>query len=692
MTFLFKRKLRLKPSILTLFILLTVPVLSTIIAVNYLSNDNLARSNAAELVERFRVDAIENIQSDFEPIKSLIRTAAALGNDQPDFFFDDRSLKYMFSILRHSDKIVAVYAGLNDGSFRQVRRIDPGVQLQDKLPPAGSRFAYRWVFDSRTAGRIDRYQYLDADGKVLGTSEQPSTYDPRARFWYRSALTAGTTSISDPDVFAILGLIGITVTSPFQADGKVLGVVTADLTLEGVSEYLAERKISPRTHSYILDHQGRVVANSNLAKTYVNDNGRLDLQHITQLDNDLPAVAFGKYPRQEHKPYFFSHGGTDYIASLSTLPRSFGKRWQLFIITPLDDFTRMFQRNNDRLLLFGAIATLVQILVIYYLTGVVAAPLEKLALKVNRIQQLEGESLPGQNSPIREISVLSRAIDQLDTAIKSFAAFVPVSLVKQLLESDQKLELGGHSRFLTIFFSDLEAFSTLSEEVPSQDLLLRVSAYLQVVTHAVNQEHGTIDKFIGDGVMAFWGAPALLEDHAWRACVAALRIQRGMAELNAQWVEKGLKPFNVRIGIHCDAVLVGNIGSRERMSYTVMGDGVNIAARLEGLNKEFQTRICISHSVFKEAGERLCVRPIDDVAVKGRRGKIAVYELVGVYGAGPELEPCAEALRLIKLTRSAYEALIREDAGLALERYRKVLTEFPDDAVSSELVKRLVAA
>ena len=135
--------------------------------------------------------------------------------------------------------------------------------------------------------------------------------------------------------------------------------------------------------------------------------------------------------------------------------------------------------------------------------------------------------------------------------------------------------------------------------------------------------------------MAFWGAPALLDDHAARACVAALRIQRGMEALNARWRAEGLKPLNVRIGIHSDAVLVGNIGSKERMSYTVMGDGVNVAARLEGINKEYGTRICISHSVFKEAGERLCVRPIDDVAVKGRRAKIPIYELMGAYGLRP---------------------------------------------------------
>jgi adenylate cyclase len=191
--------------------------------------------------------------------------------------------------------------------------------------------------------------------------------------------------------------------------------------------------------------------------------------------------------------------------------------------------------------------------------------------------------------------------------------------------------------------------------------------------------------------MAFWGAPALLEDHAWRACVAALRIQQGMDKLNEQWRAQGLKPLNLRIGIHSDAVLVGNVGSAERMSYTVVGDGVNVAARLEGINKEYGTRICISHSVFKEAGERLCVRPVDEVAVKGRRAKIPVYELLGAYGAGAELEPDAAGQRLADLTRSAYMAWTSEDTA-ARDLYKRVLCEFPDDSVARTIVTRVGAA
>ena len=686
-------RMRLRPSILMLFLLLTVPVFFAIVAVTYFSNERIARSNAEQLVERFRTDAIESIQHNFDPIKSLVRSAAAVGADQPDFYSDNRSLRYLFSILQHSGKIVSMYVGLADGSFRQARRIEPNVDVQGKPVPADTRYADRWIDPApRGAGPVDHYLVLDNQRTEVGKSEQATEYDPRARPWYRTTQQAGALVITDPDVFAALGLIGVTVAAPILHDGKLLGIAAADITLDGLSEYLAERKVSARTLSFILDHQGRVIANSERAKTYTNQNGRVELQHITSLGNTLPAVAFSARPRDSENMFSFAHDGKDYVASLTTLPASFGKRWQLFVVTPIGDFTEAFQENNKRLFFFGLVAIALQILAIYFLSGVISAPLEKLAVKVGRIQDLEGGDMTPLESPIREVVVLSRAIDTLDAAVRSFAAFVPVGLVRQLLESDQKLELGGHSRFLTIFFSDLEGFSSLSEQVPSQELLRRVSAYLAVVTKAVNEEAGTIDKFIGDGVMAFWGAPALLEEHAARACLAALRIQRGMEVLNAQWQEDGLKPLNVRIGIHSDAVLVGNIGSKERMSYTVMGDGVNIAARLEGVNKEYGTRICISHSVYKEAGDRLCVRPIDNVTVKGRRATILIYEVMGAFGLGPQFEPDTATVNLCRMTRSAYEAIEDQDSVLALARYQAILAEYPGDPVATEMAKRLEIA
>jgi adenylate cyclase len=674
-----------------MFVLLTIPIFFVIIALNYLSNESTARSNADDLIARFRKEAADSVDGMVDPIKSLVRSAAMVGTQQADFYSDNRSLKYLFSVLMHTDKLISIYVGMADGSFRQARRINPEIQIQGKLPPAGVEFAYRWIEPRQGAVAIDHYTFLDADHTPIGTSEQATSYDPRVRLWYQQTEGEDGVVVTDPELFAALGLFGFTVAAPIKNGGKTVGVAAADITLDGLSHFLAERKISPGTLSYILDSQGGVLANSDLVKTYTAEGDKVALQPITGLGNQLPAIAYSARPRDTAEPYSFSYGGKDYVASSIRLPTRFGKRWQLFTITPLSDFTGSFEHNGNLLLVAGLVAIGVEILVIYFLSGIVSAPLEKLANVVEQIEDLTTDELPSLRSPVQEISLLSKAIDTLGATVQSFAAFVPVGLVKQLINSERRLELGGHSRFLTIFFTDLEAFSTLSEEIPTQELLRRVSAYLEVATRAIEEEAGTIDKFIGDGVMAFWGAPALLEDHGWRACVAALRIQQGMARLNEELKRDEQRPLRVRIGIHSDAVLVGNIGSHQRMSYTLLGDGVNVAARLEGVNKEYGTRICISHSVFQEAGERLCVRPIEDVTVKGRRGKIPIYELLGAYGAGAELEPDAATLRLARLTRMAHEALIGCDFGSALSRYQEILNEFPADSVSQVLVARLTA-
>lgn len=157
---LFARKLRLRPSIVALFVLLTVPVFFTSVAVTYLSNEEIARANADALIERFRTDAIDSIQSMLNPIKSLVRSAAMVGSLQPDFYSDNRSLKYLFSMLLHSDTLVSVYVGTADGSFRQARRINPAVKVQDKLPPAGAKYAYRWIEPPGGSTPTDHYSSL----------------------------------------------------------------------------------------------------------------------------------------------------------------------------------------------------------------------------------------------------------------------------------------------------------------------------------------------------------------------------------------------------------------------------------------------------------------------------------------------------------------------------------------------------
>ena len=280
-----------------------------------------------------------------------------------------------------------------------------------------------------------------------------------------------------------------------------------------------------------------MLAASDGITTFGNNNDRVSLPHVADAKNRLVSMAYNRRPDDDMaEVYTFSNDGQDYIVGLSSFEEDLGKPWRLMVLTPLSDFTAEFAENSRQMLIIGLIAIAVQLTIIYVIAGLIASPLQRLSRKVARIQSLESsDDLPMVRSRVREVDLLSQAIDTLDTAVQSFARFVPVGLVRQLLKNDSKLELGGQSQFLTILFCDVEAFSTLAERIASRDLLARISTLLSVVNRRVHDERGTIDKFIGDGVMAFWGAPAPLDDHAWHACVAALAVQRDLDRLNAEW-------------------------------------------------------------------------------------------------------------------------------------------------------------
>ena len=229
-----------------------------------------------------------------------------------------------------------------------------------------------------------------------------------------------------------------------------------------------------------------------------------------------------------------------------------------------------------------------------------------------------------------------------------------------------------------MFFSDLENFSSHSETLSPDDLLVQISAYLEEVSSAISEEGGTVDKFIGDGVMAFWNAPVERPDHVLRACAAALRAARRMERVNDAWELEGRPRINLRIGLNCASVLVGNVGSSTRLNYTAMGDGVNVAARLEGINKLFGTTICISDSIYDQAKADILARPIRRVQVKGRKTEFMVYELLALRTSDdPDLRVRDRDEELSAMTWQASQKFEIGNFPAAERAYRDILKEFP---------------
>lgn len=691
------RTFSLQYIMLTLFLLLTVPVLAGVIAFGYTTSERITRVDSIQRIDHHQEIVSSSIENLFREVAANVQSMATAGNLQPDLFQGKASIDYLSTVARGTPDVQSAYVGLeDDGTFYQGRYMLFGQSVHGKAIPQGTVFAHRWVVPKGNAGRVETYEFLDHNMNVLGTSVASSDYDPRQRPWYQITKAAKDLTISDPNLFATLSLVGFTIAAPIKRDGDITGVVAIDLTLEGLSNYLSQSRISNSSMSFVLDHRGNVIANSKVKDVYQISNGTLQLSHITEWPDPVAGIVYSQRTIGVQGPQdlFVEHGGKEYAASLEPISAAHGKAWQVFTIAPVTDFSGAIEQNNRRVLLIGIIATILQIAIIWIFARKLATPLEQLVRQVDRIRNLNQDDEPDlPDSRIMEIGMLTKAVETLDNAIRSFASFVPVGLVRELLQSEQKLEIGGNSRFLTVFFSDMEGFTDLSEKIPAKNLVERVSDYLNIVANAVNLEAGTIDKFIGDGVMAFWGAPNLLEDHARRACMAALRVQAKVSAFNqAHLAETGESLLNVRIGIHSDAVVVGNIGSPERMSYTVLGDGVNVAARLEQVNKLYGTNICISHSVYKETGDILCVRPIGDIRFEGRRASTTVYELMGAFGHGLEFEPDAATLELANLSRIAFHERLSGNVEAAIRVYTQITQEFPDDPVARAILSELTTS
>ncbi|MBI5632977.1 MAG: adenylate/guanylate cyclase domain-containing protein [Nitrospirae bacterium] len=208
-----------------------------------------------------------------------------------------------------------------------------------------------------------------------------------------------------------------------------------------------------------------------------------------------------------------------------------------------------------------------------------------------------------------------------------FAQYLSPSILKNILEHPESVKLGGVKVEATVLFSDIAGFTTMSEKMQPEEISHLLNIYLTEMTKIIFEQQGTVDKFIGDAIMAFWGAPLPDDDHALHACQAALEMQQRLRELRRNMVLQGYPELFVRIGISTGMVIAGNMGSDQLFDYTVLGDTVNVASRLEGTNKEFGTSIIISGPVFEKVKDRLSVRYLATVKVRGKTEAVRIYEL-----------------------------------------------------------------
>lgn len=263
----------------------------------------------------------------------------------------------------------------------------------------------------------------------------------------------------------------------------------------------------------------------------------------------------------------------------------------------------------------------------------------------------------------------------------AFSMYISPALVQNIVKNPDQLKLGGEEKELTILFSDIANFTTLSEAIGAVKLVSLLNEYLTAMTDIIMEESGTLDKYIGDAVMAFWGAPVDDEKHSEKACRAAIRMIETLEKLKQDWKERDYPEFGIRIGLNTGNAIVGNMGAKKRFNYTVMGDTVNLASRLEGLNKAYGSTIMVSESTYLQNKDKFKFRELDLVKVKGKTQGVRVFQLL-------HFEPDENYEKGVAIFTEALEIYRAGNFAAALSKFKAVYEFIPGDTVTDTFVKR----
>ncbi|MFB3925327.1 MAG: CHASE2 domain-containing protein [Syntrophales bacterium] len=264
----------------------------------------------------------------------------------------------------------------------------------------------------------------------------------------------------------------------------------------------------------------------------------------------------------------------------------------------------------------------------------------------------------------------------------AFQYYLTSSVINEMLKDPSKLKLGGEKKDLTVLFSDIRGFTTISEKLSPEELVQLLNEYLTAMTNVVFKYDGLLDKYMGDAIMAVFGAPLSQIDHAARACRTGLDMMKELRGFQKKWSEEGKPVLNIGIGINSGEMVVGNMGSEMRFDYTVMGDSVNLGSRLEGINKEYGTNIVISEFTHDKIQGAFICRELDSVRVKGKKFPVRIYELLA------EEDGSGEQFAWVKIFEEGLAKYRQQQWDAAVSDFRKVLEVRPDDQPSLHYIER----
>jgi len=606
------------------FVAIIALILGGLTWFNHRSMAHLAHREAQErfidLARQIRDEARDQLASAHIFLKTIGETATPA---KPDEDMGRLLVTLLRTLQETTPSVLGVLAGWPDGSLVLSQRL-----VDSSVAPGAAYEVVVSTPDAASGRFLRRSMFLNAQGEVIRRNAPVlSDYDARKRSWYQMAVESRRPVTPAPYRFATFPEIGVTVAQRSAVNpGVVFGI---DVLLSDLDDVLSRMRTHPRQELALFTVDGELAAHPE-GRRYrqgATPAGPHGLPLMSALPSPLLRAIAQAY-REDGKAgsRIVRNGDEDYLVRYE--PGLSDTGMVTAIAIPQSAIMGAANDLARRLMTMGFLALLIALPIVALAARRISRPLQTLTGAVGRIVAFQGDGARLPPSHITEIDALSSAVGGLQLAMNNFMRYVPRQIVRGIVRDGVQPSLGGARQQTTVVFSDIANFTGIAERLPPEALTGLVSRYFAVIGSALVDSGGTIDKFIGDSVMAFWNAPDPQPDHVARACAGVLDAARRLEALNATFRSEGLPELHTRFGVHTGEAVIGHVGSFDRLSYTVLGHTVNIASRLEALNKEFGTTILASGAVRDSAGDGFVFRDVGLADVRGASERIAVCELV----------------------------------------------------------------
>ncbi len=586
----FLGRVTMRVSILTLFLSLTVIAFGASLSFLYYKDYKALSLFARKTIEESSGQILAKVQNLFTEMENLVRSNSYLIESLSEISSQNQWLhKYMLGVMQSHPDLPYLFIGAVNGNYVEVGNLAVSVQehyLSDpsKLLPHDAMYEWQY-YDHTTTPPTAGEEYYNARFQRISSEQlEQLEYDPRTRPWYQQAAATGKFSWSDVYRFFDTGDPGITAAIPlYSTQGQFIGVLGSALVFRFLSTFFAGQTVGKTGKPFLIDDQ--------TGKIIIPDPSIVQQLPLTQ---DVVEAAYRTYQTSHLSDFDFKFKKIRYLAHIQPMQIQANLKWLIVIIVPFEDFFSALEQNQLETFFIVLFISFLSSLVVAYFAQKLSAPIVVLTDEITQIKNLELKKERRIASLIQEIFLIDSAVAAMRVAMRSFILYVPKEIVKQLLGQNKEIALGGEKKEVSIFFSDIADFTSIAETQNPEILMPQLSEYFDGVSKIILQTQGTIDKYMGDGVMAFWGAPIELPNHAFACAQATLLCNHFVKQLNERRIKEQKAPFYTRFGINVGTVIVGNIGTPDRLNYTLLGDAVNAAARLQSVNKLFHTQIIIS--------------------------------------------------------------------------------------------------